>query len=69
MKAKDGAENIYISQTGLVIDHTVAIYNKFTETLEICEGYAKLLPKILKTLRDFQKAHNMTILPMKVEYW
>jgi hypothetical protein len=68
MRAIERAEDIYI-QTGLTTDHTVAIYSKATNTLEIHEGRAKLLPKILKTLRALQRLRNMVISPIKVEYW
>ena len=68
MRVLEGAAYLYL-QTGLVTTHTVAIYNKADKTLEITEGYANLLPKILKKLRDFQREHNMTISLVKVEYW
>ena len=74
MKAKEGEETIYISYIscgGLGVERTVALYRQATNTLEMLEGYAKLLPKALKALQKLQKEYRAFLLPwpIKVEYW
>jgi hypothetical protein len=50
-------------------DHTVAKFDFETSTLDIHEDCWHYLGAILRALREFRKANNLPILPVKVEYW
>ena len=73
MKATDNLDHVLIRLDpflpGIGNQHTVAKYDPDTNTVEVVDGYAEYLPRIVEAVRGYKKERNIPAAPVRVLYW